>query len=46
MVVVQVDKEQGKVVEEVVVKMMIIKKQNVIMYTKLFEYVFTVGCDY
>ena len=40
------DKEQGTVVEEVVVEMMVNKKQNVIMTTTLFEYVFTVGCDY
>ena len=46
MVVVLEDKEQGKVVEEVVVEMMVIKKQNVIMHTTLFEYLFTVGCDY
>ena len=42
----QVDKEQGKVGEEGVVGRMVNKKQNVIMHTTLFEYLFTVGCDY
>ena len=46
MVVAQVDKVQGKVGEEVVVGKKVNKKQNVIMYTTLFEYLFTVGCDY
>ena len=45
-VVAQVDKVQGKVGEEVVVRRMVHKKQNVIMHTTLFEYLFTVGCDY
>ena len=40
------DKVQGKVGEEVVVVRMVNKKQNVIMYTTLFEYLFNVGCDY
>ena len=40
------DKVQGKVGEEMVVRRMVHKKQNVIMHTTLFEYLFTVGCDY
>ena len=42
----QVDKVQGKVGEEVVMGKKVNKKQNVIMYTTLLEYLLNVGCDY